>query len=95
MTSTDPIRIDRVGQTLMGLVNVLQDAPCNASEKETAVSCLFNIITATHRKELSTLRRSSWEFQQWAENVLDHAEGYPQFYAAEKYVQNDLRGLTV
>lgn len=93
MTSTDSINVDKVGQTLMGMVNVLQDAPCNASEKEVAVSCLFNMMTQTNRKELSTLRRSTWEFNEKADNVIHVAKGLPQFYAAYQYIKNDLRGI--
>ena len=74
----------------MGFVNVLQDAPCNGSEKETAVSCLFNLITQERGKELSTLRRRAWEFNERADNVLHLARGLSQFYAAEQYIKNDL-----
>ena len=88
-----PIAVNRVGQTLMGLVNVLQDAPGSSEEKEIAVSCLFNMMTKTNRKELSTLRKRAWEFNERADNVLHLAKGLPQFYAAEQYIKNDLRGI--
>lgn len=88
-----PIAVNRIGQTLMGLVNVLQDVPGNAEEKELAVSCLFNMMTKTSRKELSTLRRRAWEFNERADNVLNVAKGLPQFYAAEQFIKNDLRHL--
>ena len=86
------VRPERVGTVMVSLLNVLQDAPCSASEKAAAVSCLFREVVELCRTN-GSLRSSVTEFLEFAENLsTEQITGLPkpEFRACHEFVKNEL-----
>lgn len=94
MVTSYPIRLHRVANVMIKVVNLIQDDhKSNPAEKLAAFACLFTIVVETCRGDAS-LRRSVADFCGIAENVLEAGKHQDdtkaEFMATFEYIRQEL-----